>query len=150
MLQRIFHINIVVEDLDRTLAFYCDVLGFSVVEGKITVEDPTLARGFGYEGNGRMRWALIRLGDDEGAPLIDVEQWIEPATTGRSYPECRNNGIGRIALEVGDIDKAYGDLKDKGVAFLSPPQTLNFPPFGDFKFCCLRDPDGIVLELVEA
>ena len=96
-----------------------------------------------------MRWALIRLGDDEDALLIDVEQWIEPAMTGRPYPECSNNGIGRIALKVGDIDKAYGDLKDKGVAFLSPPQTLHFPDFGDFKFCCFRDPDGIVLELVE-
>ena len=64
-------------------------------------------------------------------------------------PECSNNGIGRIALKVGDIDTAYGDLKDKGVAFLSPPQTLHFPGFGDFKFCCFRDPDGIVLELVE-
>jgi len=149
MLQRIFHVNIVVEDLDRTLAFYCDVLGFSVVYGEVTTDDPIIARGFGYEGNGRMRWALIRLGDDEDALLIDVEQWIEPATTGRPYPECSNNGIGRIALKVGDIDKAYGDLKDKGVAFLSPPQTLHFPDFGDFKFCCFRDPDGIVLELVE-
>ena len=27
--------------------------------------------------------------------------------TGRPYPECSNNGIGRIALKVGDIDKAY-------------------------------------------
>ena len=78
MLQRIFHVNIVVKDLDRTLAFYRDVLGFSVVYGEVTTDDPILARGFGYEGNGLMRWALIRLGDDEDALLIDVEQWIEP------------------------------------------------------------------------
>ena len=39
MLQGIFHVNIVVEDLDRTLAFYCDVLGFSVVYGEVTTDD---------------------------------------------------------------------------------------------------------------
>ena len=150
MPQRIFHINIVVEDLDKTLAFYRDVLGFSVAFGETTTEDPVLAKGLGYDGEGVMRWALIRLGDDEDAPVIDVEQWIDPAMTGQPYPSCSNNGIGRIALGVDDIDKEYSDLKDKGVSFLSPPQTLDVPGFGDFKFCCFRDPDGIVLELVEA
>ena len=150
MPQRIFHINIVVQDLDRTLAFYRDLLGFSVAFGEITTDDPKLGTGLGYEGECKMRWALIRLGDDENAPVIDVEQWIEPKMTGQAYASCSNNGIGRIALGVDDIDKEYNDLKGKGVEFLSPPQTLDVQGFGDFKFCCFRDPDGIVLEFVEA
>jgi hypothetical protein len=109
-------------------------MGFSVALGEITTDDPKLGKGLGYEGECRMRWALIRLGDAEDAPVIDVEQWLKPKITGQPYPSCSNNGIGRIALEVDEIDKEYRALKDKGVAFLSPPQTLDVPGFGDFKF----------------
>ena len=51
---------------------------------------------------------------------------------------------------MADIDKTYKDLKGRGVEFLSSPQTVGIPEIGDFKLCCFRDPDGIVLELVQA
>jgi hypothetical protein len=41
-------------------------------------------------------------------------------------------------------------IKDKGVALLSPPKVRKFPPFGDVKICCFRDPNDIVVERVEA
>ena len=149
MLQRILHANIVVRDLDRTLRFYRDLLGFKVAFAD-TTDDPKLGETFGVKGGVRMRWALIRLGDDENAPFLDVEQWLLPEAVAGSYPSCNHIGICRIALQVADIDKTYNDMKGKGVEFLSSPQTVSIPEIGDFKLCCLRDPDGIVLELVQA
>jgi glyoxylase I family protein len=150
MFHGLYHINIVVRDLDRTLDFYCGVLGFTVAFDKILTDDQNLGRGLGVKGDCRMRWAMIRLGTDENAPVLDVEQWIEPAITGTAYPACSNVGIGRIALKVTGIEQVYDDLVTKGVKFLSPPQTLNIPGFDAFKFCCFKDPDDITLELVEA
>jgi catechol 2,3-dioxygenase-like lactoylglutathione lyase family enzyme len=149
MLQRILHANIVVRDLDRTLRFYRDLLGFKVAFAD-TTDDPKLGVTFGVKEGVRMRWALIRLGDDENSPFLDVEQWLLPEAVAGSYPSCNHVGICRIALQVVDIDKAYNDMKGKGVDFLSSPQTVSIPEIGDFKLCCLKDPDGIVLELVQA
>src|SRR5215469_12102532 len=152
MLQRILHANIVVQDLDRTLRFYRDLLGFKVVIADTAgmTDDPKLAVALGVKERVKMRWALIRLGDDDDAPFLDVEQWLVPEAVSGSYPSCNHIGICRIALQVTDIDKTYNDLKAKGVRFLSPPQTLSIPDIDSFKLCCLRDPDGIVLELVQA
>jgi len=62
-----------------------------------------------------------------------------------------NIGIVRVALACDDVDKAYNDLKVKGVEFLSPPQEVDLERPGQMpiKVVCFKDPDGIVLELVE-
>jgi catechol 2,3-dioxygenase-like lactoylglutathione lyase family enzyme len=149
MLQRIVHANLVVQDLDRTLRFYRDLLGFKVAFAA-TTEDPKLAEALGVKEGVRMRWALIRLGDDENGPFLDVEQWQLPKGVAGPRSSCNDIGIRRIAMQVADIEKAYKDLKGRGVEFLSSPQTVGIPEIGDFKLCCFRDPDGIVLELVQA
>jgi len=168
MINRIIHMNIVCSDLDKSLKFYRDVLGGHVVgeRGIGERKGPGISRsaetavGMGFTGTktAEYRACLIRFGRGKLDTVIDLLQWIAPPSTGKPYDTMNNVGIVRIALEVEDIEKAYNDLKAKGVEFLSPPQRTELfqsPAEGvtvkptPIKFAMFKDPDGTALELVQ-
>src|SRR5262249_2470805 len=133
----ILHTNIVVQNLDRTLRFYRDLLGFKVVvaDNAGMTDDPKLAVALGIKERVKMRWALIRLGDDNNAPFLDVEQWLVPEAVDGSYPSCNHVGICRIALQVTDIDKTYNDLKADSTCLCSSAVCASFRRFSLTCFC---------------
>lgn len=85
-------INIICTDLERSLQFYCDVLGFEPLER----EDP------GYH---------LRCGDVR-VLLLAV------ATSGEIMPYCSNPEIS-IDLMVDDLLEAYRHLTDHGATIVS-------------------------------
>lgn len=66
-------------------------------------------------------------------------------------PSLNSISISEICFQVPDIDAAYETLIQKGVEFISPPQYFDFTPdgFSKSKAVYFKDPDGIVLELLE-
>ena len=75
MLQRLFHVNICVRDMDRSVRFYEDV-GFTKVNDFI-LDDPNLGPGLGVEIT-KLRGVFMRVGDDPNAPALDLVQFLEP------------------------------------------------------------------------
>ena len=57
-------------------------------------------------------------------------------------------GCNHVAIEVDDIEKAYCDLKAKGVEFYSPPQLFQFAGY-KAKAVYFWGPDGTTLELIQ-
>jgi len=144
MLTRLFHVNICVRDMERSIRFY-QQLGFNKVND-FTVEDPSVGDGLGLKAN-KLRGVFMRLGDDPNAPVLDLVQFVDPPTQGQPYSTLNNVGICRIAFAVDDIDKTYEDLKKMDVEFVAPLKTIGL---GGAKtsFVCFKDPDGTVLELI--
>ncbi len=158
--QRIFHVNVCVRDLDRSLKWYQEVLGMKIVEGPFAGEGPEQRGiGLGAEAAGvdsetevKIRGAFLRWGDDEREAMIDLLEFVNPPPTGRPYETLHNVGIARIALGVKDIDEAYRDLMSKGVEFITPPVSVsNVEGANDLlagiSYCCFYDPDRTILEL---
>ncbi len=60
--------------------------------------------------------------------------------------EHQTGAAGRIhlALDVGDVDKAYHDLSEKSVVFASAPADTSFG-----KQATMCDPDGTPIDLIE-
>ena len=58
-------------------------------------------------------------------------------------------GSAHIALKVADIEGMRARLGATGVEFHSPINVFQEEVKPDWKCCHFRDPDGIVLELVE-
>ena len=145
MLKGIFHINVTVRDLDRSIEFYED-LGFEAVD-VITQEGTDVAEDLGLRVN-KMRVAFMRIRDDPDYPVVDLLQFVDPPSQGEPYGALNNVGLGRIAFTVDDIDKAYEELKAKNVEFLSPVVRKDL---GDSKIgvVCFKDPDGTVLEMIQ-
>ena len=145
MLQRLFHVNICVRDMERSIRFYQD-LGFNKVDD-FTMDDASVGEVLGVKAR-KLRGVFMRLGNDANAPVLDLVQFIDPPTQGQPYPTLNNVGICRIAFTVDDIDKTYEELKAKKVEFVAPLKKLDGPGGRKIGVVCFKDPDGTVLELI--
>jgi glyoxylase I family protein len=145
MLQRLFHVNICVRDMERSVRFYQD-LGFNKVND-FTMDDPSVGDALGVKAK-KLRGVFMRLGNDPNAPVLDLVQFIDPPTQGQPYATLNNVGICRIAFTVDDIDKTYEELKAKRVEFVAPLKKIDGPGGAKIGVVCFKDPDGTVLELL--
>ena len=145
MLQRLFHVNICVRDMERSIQFYQGI-GFKKVND-FTMDDPKVGDALGVKAK-KLRGVFMRLGDDPNAPVLDLVQFIDPPTQGQPYPTLNNVGICRIAFTVDDIDKTYEELKAKKVQFVAALHKVDGPGGAKIGVVCFKDPDGTVLELI--
>src|SRR5215469_9209817 len=117
MLQRLFHVNICVRDMERSIRFYQD-LGFTKVND-FTLDDPTVGDALGVKAES-LRGVFMRLGTDPNAPVLALVQFIEPPTKGEPFPTLNDVGICRIAFTVDDSDETEEKLKAIRVEFVAP------------------------------
>ena len=137
------HVGIIVSDLERSLKFYRDVLGFEVVEEVDLIEGKKVSLGVGID-DARLQLAHLRVGS--GPTRIELLHYISPKGKPLS-PNTRSNdiGVGHAAFRVRDIQKYYERLKSAGVRFISAIQESSTRE----KFCYFYDPDGAILEIIE-
>jgi len=130
MVQGFEHVGMVSSDLDRTIAFYCGLLGLK----------ETLVKRTGEGG----RIAFLEIG---GVMLEIVEPAGGAKTPAREVP-ITEAGIRHITFRVEDVEAIYETLRDAGVEFTVPPrQAVNAELIRKVAFC--KDPDGIVVEFLE-
>jgi len=145
MLQKLFHVNICVSDMERSISFYQGI-GFNKVSD-FTLDDPSVGDALGLKAK-KLRGVFMRLGDDNDAPVLDLVQFIDPPPQGRPYPTLNNIGICRIAFTVDDIDKTYAELTAKKIECLAPLKKIKGPNGALIGVVCFKDPDGTILELI--
>lgn len=145
MLQKLFHVNICVRDMERSIAFY-EELGFKKVNDFV-LEGPEIGEALGLDAR-KIRGVFMRLGDDAEAPVLDLVQFQDPPPQGTPYATLNNIGICRIAFTVDDIDKTYAKLRDMKVEFVGTLKKISGVGDGEVGVVCFKDPDGTVLELL--
>ena len=139
-------VSIVVSDLDRSVAFFRDVLTFEKTS-ETEVAGSDVERLLGVFGS-RVRIARMRLGDE----AIDLLQFVAPE--GRAVPaDSRSNDrwFQHIAIIVRDMDRAYAALRRHNVRHASSgPQRLPDwnPAAGGIQAFYFKDPDGHALEIL--
>jgi lactoylglutathione lyase len=121
---RLDYTVLIVEDIDRSLDFYIDILGI-----------PLGHRSGGY--------AQLRTGSTRLA-LYTRESMQETLAT-ELAPPAPNAPAFEIGFVVEDVDATYADFTAKGATPASPPTTR---PWGQ-RTAYLRDPDGHLVELVQ-
>lgn len=142
MVKCIRHPGIVVGNLDRSLHFYCDLLGFKVVR-KI---DETGLHMDNLLGLKNVRVTTVKMTADEGGAMLELLVFEAPRPLEGGRREINTIGLSHIAFQVDDVDEVYRRLSDAGVVFNSPPQ-LSPDGFSKLAFC--RDPDGTFVEFVQ-
>ncbi len=146
LVQRVDSVGIPVTDLDRSVAFYREVLTFTE-ESRAEVAGDDYDHLFGVFGT-RLRVARLKLGDER----LELMQFVTPA--GRPAPaDSRSNDLWfqHVAIIVRDMTAAYARLREHGVAHASPgPQRLPDwnPNAGGIEAFYFRDPDGNHLEIL--
>ncbi|MBA2254417.1 MAG: VOC family protein [Chloroflexi bacterium] len=138
------HMGLQVADLDRSVAFYRDVLGFTVVFAWNPQADyiRTLV---GYP-DADIHAAVLRLPGSEV-----VLELLEYRNVERTPIDTRtaNPGTAHIAFFVDDLDTLYTDLVARGVRSVSAPVTPTIGPNEGGRAVYLMDPDGIRVELIQ-
>ena len=146
----IFHTGITVSDLDRSIAFYRDVLGLEFVTQWESAQ-PYLRTIVGYP-DAELRIALLRLpgGAQAGRSGHHIELLEYRAPRGvRGDANTFNPGNAHVAFMVTDLDATYAAMKAKGVRFKSEPVTIAHGRNAGGKAVYLLDPDDVTLELIQ-
>ncbi len=101
----------------------------------------------GADGSASLRGAWLRPGSGVRNTLIELVEWIDPATTGTPYETVYNLGFPRVAFYVTDIQSEYERLREH-VEFFSPPVITDLSG-AKAGYNCFRDLDGTILQLYE-
>lgn len=125
MFQGIDHVEIIPTDLDRTVAFYRDVLGFELTSRR-DMDNPPMTE-LAYLEQSGTKVELIGV-QDPGDPA--VEKW--------------SSGYRMVAIEVEDMEEALDHLADHGYEPTAGPLDL-----GSTVRAEIEDPDGLPVELRE-
>ena len=124
---RILHTMIRVGDLQRSIAFYTEVLGMK------------LLRRQDYP-DGRFTLAFVGYGPESEQAAIELtHNWDTP-----SYD--LGNGFGHVALAVPDAAAACAEIKRRGGVVTREAGPMKH---GTTVIAFVRDPDGYLIELIQ-
>ena len=154
------HCNINCTNLKRSYQFYRDVVGLDtglfVAPGRPQpIGNGSLgdalrnADGSDYTGAEMEFAANLLVPRNDWRNPLDVLEWTLPMPYGRAYESPRNLGISRIALEVDDIVAAQRKLVAANIGPVSAVEQWDMGEFGHKKVVIFRDPDDVLLELIE-
>jgi catechol 2,3-dioxygenase-like lactoylglutathione lyase family enzyme len=141
MTTAIRHVGLVVADLEKSLRFWCDTMGF-VVSRQMEESGAHIDAMMGLK---NVKVTTTKLADPDGNLLEllyfhshpDKPQW-----EGKPY----STGFTHIALTVQDLDETLRRLKLVGASVPAEPQLS---PNGQVKVIYASGPEGVLLELVE-
>jgi catechol 2,3-dioxygenase-like lactoylglutathione lyase family enzyme len=142
-IQRLSHIGICVSDLERSLAFYRDLLGFKRVSELQIAGEPTTT--------------LLQLDDvdlhavylERDGTRIELLYYRKPGSTGEATARPMNQlGLTHLSLRVDDLPGLLDRMKAAGVRVLEKSR-IDIPAF-EAAAVFITDPDGTLIELVQA
>ncbi len=144
-LGELHHTGLTVSDLERSLAFYRDLLGFEVVMTQ-EKQGGYLGEIVGYP-DVDVKMAHLEL--PGGGHRIELFEYVSPPGESRPH-EPKHIGITHLCMTVGDIQAVYERLRAAGVdSFFSPPVLVDTGANRGKVGLYFRDPDGIILELFQ-
>lgn len=138
--RNIHHVGITVARLERSVAFYRDLLGMSVIG---ISDDEDVSAIVGLPGV-RVRIADLDAGNRQLLELIEYGSATENASGPNTTGSCH------LSLQVDDLRLTLSRLAAAGVTPVGEPTRLSAG--GVWHGCTvvyLRDPDGVIVELIE-
>lgn len=148
MIKEIMHVGITVSDIEKSISFYRDILGLTY-KGMLTMEGEETDLLFGSK-DSKAKVAYLNGSNEIIAPPVELIQFVNKKAS-KEKADLFKTSISEICFAVKDIDKVYKHLVENNVECLSAPQPFDFTKdgFGKSKAIYFKDPDGIILELME-
>ncbi len=143
--RRLHHVGLQVADLDRSLAFYRDLLGLRVTDegegGGPDTDELVGARDV------RFRFAELALGAGQ---LLELIEFLGPAALPPTPETTEPPARVHVGFVVDDIDETYRRLQSAGVPTRSAPVELQEgAAWRGARALYTADPDGHTIELLQ-
>ncbi len=141
------HIGICVRDMEKSLAFYRDILGMTVLGDRMT--DPTEGgRLHNYRRKRQARhWVSLSYGEGS-TPTLTLTSHPGDDPDGEPI-KLDEVGISHIAFGVADVKSLTDELITKGVQLAGPRESFTNAG-GDIRSIYVFDPDGILVQFSTA
>ena len=137
------HIGICVRDMDKSLAFYRDILGMKVLGDRMT--DPTESgRSNNYKRvRQARRWVSLSYGEGSSPTLtLTCHPGEEPDGQPIKLDEV---GISHLSFGVHDVKGLTEELLAKGIELAGPLESFTDAQ-GEIHSIYVQDPDGILVQ----
>lgn len=144
-----WHASWTVENMERTLPFYTDLLGLEVVHTQIQNNEYT-RKLVGIPG-AILKAVLLKVPDlDAGLSghMIELMEYVQPKGIKIDTTPC-NVGAAHFAFGTRDVRAMYEKMSAVGVDFVSEPVAITAGINQGGFTCYLHDPDGYTLELMQ-
>lgn len=132
------HFGLCVRDLDRTLRFYCDGLGFALAE-RFEIGDEF---GAALEVEGRVECISQFIRKD--ALAIELLAYRSPGAVGAASTRRNQLGLTHLSLYVDGVGAAAKHLIECGGKLLPATHAEN----DAVELVFVEDPDGVRIELI--
>jgi glyoxylase I family protein len=137
------HTGITVSNLERSLAFWRDVLGFELSHrahqtGALAAEITGVA-------DAEILIAVVKAPGHK----IELLEYRAPADRTHLRPRPCDVGSVHVALTVDDLDAVLETIAASGWKTAGKPQTLTIGPNAGKRVIYVRDPDGTTIELMQ-
>jgi glyoxylase I family protein len=139
------HTGITVSNLERSLAFWQNVLGFEFSHRAHQTAE--LASEITGVAGAEISIAVVKA---PGGHKIELLEYLAPPD--RKHVDLRPCDVGsvHIALTVGNLDAVLSTIAASGWKAAGQPQTLTTGPNAGKRVIYVRDPDGTTIEFMEA
>jgi catechol 2,3-dioxygenase-like lactoylglutathione lyase family enzyme len=137
------HTGVTVSDMEASIAFYRDTLGLSVSD-PLHLSGPVVSRIVGIAG-AELDVAYVR------APghILELMCFIQPKGGARAARLLYDSGFSHICIKVKDLEFVMQAASSAGFVASSPVERLQDGPASGLKVVYVRDPDGVLIELME-
>jgi catechol 2,3-dioxygenase-like lactoylglutathione lyase family enzyme len=138
------HTGITVSNLERSLAFWRDVLGFEL--SHTAHQTCEMACEITGVAGAEIKLAVVKA---PGGHKIELLEYLAPADRKR-HADLRPCDIGsvHVALIVNDLDAVLSAINASGWKAAGKPQTLQSGPNAGKRVVYVRDPDGTTIEFM--
>lgn len=139
-----------VSDLERSTAFYRDVIGLPQLFYEGALDGAPLARFLGLSSGAGVRFRILKA-EGPAFGMIGLFQITgEDAPRVRKAPDRVNIGEGVLVFYRPDLDALAVRLAAGNQTFLSGPERLVVTPTrSSDREVMLRDPDGVLINIIE-
>ena len=138
------HTSFTVSNLDRTVAFFSEALGFAILS-KAPRDSAPIQKITGVEGAD----IVVAYVEGPGGHRVELIEYLAPADRGKVVSRPCDTGYAHLAYDVDDIDAAISISAAHGFAPLGAPVIIDKGPNTGARVAYLRDEDGVTVEFIE-
>ena len=141
------HIAVGVRNMDASLGFYRDLLGFELVRDEVQSTQGTVLPALYKDEHAQRRVATLYWKKGKHEAFLVLSEHSDKPVSGKPI-KLDQIGIHHYAFWVENLPQVYEELKARGADFAVAP-TVTKTKDGNFNSAFLRDPDGILVQLDE-